>query len=350
MKTRIRVAFLLAAALIGLPQPSVGQDASRFKFLFTPGQPLTYAMNTRMKIDMDMRVGTESMKTKMDFTLRCNVKLAPKASPSPDVTTCVLSTTDIEGDWDISTPGGNIVLKLRGSQMSGTQNGTVIIDTEKDIGTEQAKQFKKEIAALYLSGEMDIDARGNIKDIRGEVPFVEFWKEANEASVGFFGIVFPEDSVAEAGTWTEKVALKKMGEIQLEGEGLRCTVTFTRQPDTTSQGKRVALFKLSAPFDEKNIVGNLVQMGQKTQLNIPTFRRKATGTVHFDAQKGVLVDADTKIDANASMNANIQGQQLNMDMTIEAGIGLKLVTSTGSRASIAPPAPAPAPAPESEKE
>jgi len=337
MRRGTRVAVILAAALLGLAQCSVGQDDSGrpaskvLQFRFTPGQPLTYAMTTRMKMDMDMKVGQGSSKTKIDVTLRFNVKLTPKVEVKPGLTTCVLSTSDIDGDWDISGPAGTVVLKLRGAQMTGTQNGNVIIDTEKDIGTSQAKDFKKEIAALYLSGEMDLDSRGNIKDIRGEVPFVEFWKEANEASVGFFGIVLPEKPVAEGGTWFEKVALKKMGEILLEGEGLRCTVTFTRQPDTTVQGKPVALFKLSAPFSEKDLVGVLQQMGQKTRLSIPTFRRTATGTVHFDQAKGVLLDSDTKIDADASMNANIQGQDLKMDMKIGAEIGLKLAPPAAAK-------------------
>lgn len=339
MRRATTVAAILAAVLLGLGRVSMGQDATGqaasgvLRFKFTPGQPLSYAMTTRMKMEMDMTTAKGSAKTKVDVTLRCNVKLTPKAEANPGLTTCVLSTSDIDGDWDISGPAGNVVLKVRGAQMTGTQNGNVIIDTEKDIGTAQAKDFKKEIAALYLSGQMDLDSRGNIKDIRGETPFVEFWKEANEASVGFFGIVFPEKPVAPSGSWSEKVALKKMGEILLEGEGLRCTVTFTRQPDTTVQGKPVALFKLSAPFAEKDLVGTLQQMGQKTKLSIPTFRRTATGTVHFDQAKGVLIDSDTKIDADATMNANIQGQDMKMDMKIGAEIGLKL----------APPAPAETP-------
>jgi hypothetical protein len=347
MKAGTKIVVLLAAMLLGLPQHSARREAfaqsapSGLQFKFTPGQPLTYAMSTRMKIDMDMRVGGESAKTKVDFTLRCNVKLTPKAQPKAGITTCGLSTSDIEGDWDIGGPAGNIVLKLRGSRMTGTQNGNVIIDTEKDIGTAQAKEFRKEIAALYMSGEMDLDSRGNIKDIRGEMAFVDFWREANEGSVGFFGIVFPEKPVPQGSSWTEIVSLKKMGDIQLEGEGLRCTVTFTRQPDSTLQGTPLALFKTSAPFDEKNLVGNLLQMGQKTRLSIPTFRRKAAGTAQFDPQKGLLLDSDLKIDADASMNAVVQGQQLNMDMTIQAGIALKSVPAAAAKPGPVKPAPPP---------
>jgi hypothetical protein len=344
MRRGTTVAVILAA-MLGFALVSAGQDAfaqpasQAFQFKFTPGQPLTYAMTTRMKMDMDMKTAKGSAKTKIDVKLQCNVKLAPQAAAKPGVTTCTLSTSDIDGDWDISGPAGNIVLKLRGAQMTGTHNGTVIIDTEKDIGTAQAKDFKKEIAALYLSGQMDLDNRGSIKDIRGETPFVEFWKEANEASVGFFGIVFPDKPVAAGGTWTEKVSLKKMGEILLEGEGLRCTVTFTRQPDTTVQGRPAALFKLSAPFAEKDLVGTLQQMGQKTKLSIPAFRRTATGTVEFDQAKGVLIDSETKIDANASMNANIQGQDLKMDMVIGAEIGLKLAPPSPVKTPKAPKTP-----------
>ena len=345
MKAGTKVVVLLAAMLLGLPQRSTSREAFAqsaahgLQFKFTPGQPLTYAISTRM--NLDRRANLESERTKVDFTLRYNVRLTPKAEAKAGITTWTLSTSDIEGDWDIGGAAGNIVLRIRGPHMTGTQNGNVIIDTQKDIGTAQAKEFRKKIAALSMSGEMDLDSRGNIKDIRGEMPFVDFWKEANEGSVGFFGIIFPEKPVAQGSSWTENASLKKMGDIQLEGEGLRCTVTFTRQPDTTLQGKPVALFKTSAPFDQKNLIGNLLQVGQTTRISIPTFRRKAAGEARFDQQKGLLLDSDLKIDADASMNAVVQGQQLNMDMTIQAGIALKFVPEGAAKPAPVKPAPPP---------
>ena len=348
MKTRTRVAATVAVVLLGLGQWAVAQDtagqpaAKSFQFKYAAGKPLSYAMNIQMKTTMDMKVGGESgetVKTKTDFAIRCKLKLTPKAEKTPGVTTCVLATSDVEQDLDITNPTGNTVIKLRGDRMTGTLNGNVIVDTEKDIGTAQAKEFRKELAALYMTGEMDLDSRGRITDIRGEPAFVDFWKEANDASVGFFGIVFPEGPVAVGGSWDEKVAVRKMGEILLEKEGMRSTVTFTRQPDAISppsplplgEGKGegpaprpLALVKLSAPLDQKDLVGYLSQAGQKTRLDIPTFRRKVLGTVRFDPQQGILIDSDTKIDADAAMNASVQGQQLTMDMKIEVLVGLKL--------------------------
>lgn len=332
------MAVLLAAGILALPQLTAGQQApGPFQFRFAPGQPLSYAITTRMKVDMDMRVAGEGVKTSVDFTVRYTARLTPKGPAAGDVTTLAMATSDVQGDWNISGPAGNIVLKLRGQDVTGTQNGAVIIDTQKEIGTAQAKDIKREMAALYLSGQMDLDSRGRIREFRGDIPFVEFWKEANQASVGFFGIVFPENPVPVGGTWTEKVVLKKMGEIHLEGEGLPCTVTFTRQPDTSVGGRPVAQFRLAAPFSQNNLVGRLEQLGETTRLNIPVFRRQAAGTVRFDPQQGLLLEADTKIDADASMNASVQGQQLNMAMKIEADLRLKWIPEGAGQGKDTPP-------------
>jgi hypothetical protein len=345
MKTCPHLAAAVALVLLGLAQGApaqnaAGQPAARsIQFKYPAGKPLTYAMTIQAKTTMDMKVGGETVKTKTDFAIRCKLKLTPKAQKSPGVTTCALSTSDVEQDVDTTNPAGNTVIKLRGAHTTVTLNGNVIVDTEKDIGTAQAKEFRKDLAPLYLTGELDLDSRGRVGDIRGEPAFVDFWKEANDASVGFFGIVFPEGPVAEGGSWKEEVVVRKMGEIVLEKEGMRSTVTFTRQPDTTSPPSRlplgkgkgegpasrfIAMVKLSAPFDQKDLVGYLSQAGQKTRLDIPTFRRKVLGTIRFDLQQGVLIDSDTKIDADAAMNASVQGQQLNMDTKIEVAVGLKL--------------------------
>jgi len=283
-------------------------------------------MGMKISMDMDMKVGTENMNMKMIVDMRYRVTLTPTADPKEGITTMRLEPSNIEGDWDITSPGGHMVISLRGSDMKGTQNGVVVIDTAKDIGAAQAQELKKEILPLYLSGQVDLDTRGNIKQFRGDIPFVEFWTDALASQEGFFGIIFPERAIAVGDTWQESLSLKKMGQVKLEGDGLRCTVTFTRQPNVVVQGRSLSVFNLSAPFAHKNLTGSMEQMGQITRLNISKFDRRATGTYRFDPEKGVLTDGTMKADANASMNALVQGQALTMGLQMEMDMRVNLLS------------------------
>ncbi len=304
-------------------RPIAGQ---RLEFKYEAGRPLAYAMGMKMSMDMDIKAGTENMNMKMIFDLRYRVTLTPTADPKDGITAMRLEPSDIEGDWEITGPGGSIVMSLRGADIKGTQNGVVVIDTAKGVGVDQAQEFKKEILPLYLSGLVELDTRGNVRQFRGDMPFVEYWTDALASQVGFWGIVFPEQPIAIGATWKETLSLKTVGEVKLEGDGLQCDLTFTRQPDVVAQGRSLAVFNLSAPFTHKDLTGTMEQMGQITRLNISKFDRNGTGTFRFDLDKGVLTDGAMKADANASMNALVQGQALTMDLQVEMDMHVNLLS------------------------
>lgn len=326
--TGIGAAFA-ALGLLVLPLGTArGADtgrAERFAFQYAANRPLNYAMGMKMKLDMDMKSGTESMKMKMSFDLRYRMKLTPAAGAQGGVTSLRLEPSGIEGDWDITGPGGHIVISLRGREMKGTQNGVMIINTAEGVGVEQADAFKKEIMALYLSGNVDLDPRGNVKGFHGDAPFVDFWNDAMSSQVGMWGIVFPGRAVAVGDSWEEALVLKKMGQIVLDGEGMRCTVTFNRKPDVVSQGNRLAEFNLSAPFSHKNLTGSIEQMGQITHVNLASFERHATGTLHFDQARGVVTDSALKADATGSVTFEGQGQAASMELAIEMDVRVNLL-------------------------
>jgi len=300
--------------------------AQRFAFKYEAGRPLAYAMGMKMSMDMDMKVGTENVNMKMIFDLRYRVTLTPTADPEDGITAMRLEPSNIEGDWDITGPGGHIVMSLRGADMKGTQEGVVVIDTAKDVGVDQAQEFKKELLPLYLSGQVELDSRGNVKQFRGDLPFVEFWTDALASQGGFWGLVFPEQPIAVGATWKDALFIKKMGQVKLEGKGLQCALTFTRQPDVVAQGRSLAAFNLSAPFTHKDLTGTMEQMGQITRLNISNLDRNASGTFRFDIARGVLTDGAMKADGNASMNALVQGQALTMDLQVEMDMRVNLLS------------------------
>jgi hypothetical protein len=57
-----------------------------------------------------------------------------------------------EADCDSTGAAGHFVTTIRGLNVKSTQNGIVIIDTDKDIGMVQAKPLKNDAVPLLLSG------------------------------------------------------------------------------------------------------------------------------------------------------------------------------------------------------
>lgn len=317
--------ILSASVLFALAQPSTNTSpAQKFVFKYEPNHPLLYTIDLKIGMDMNMNAGTESIKTAMSFDLRYKVKLTATNEPVNGVSTLRMESSGVEGDWDIHGPAGHIVIALRGSQMKGTQDGVVTIDTTNDIGTAEAQDFKKDIMALYLSGFGDMDTRGNVRQFYGDLPFVEFWSDAIRDQIGFFGIVLPENTVAVGESWKENLAMKKMGQITLDGEGLQCTVTFTRMADTITPGGPLSTFSMSAPFSHKNLTGYMEQGGQRMGVNVSRFNRTATGSFHFDSQRGVLKDSKAKVDADGVMTMVAQGQSMTADLKMNMDMQIKL--------------------------
>ncbi len=338
MSTRILVTTALVSLAVACEPGSAARRSAASKgpeslaFKFDPANPLTYAMKMRVDMTMDMRIAEQPQKTNMVCEFRWHVTLTPKTPPKRAMTPLVIKASDMEGDWDITGPGGHIVMKLRGEHMTGTRDGTTFMDTAKDIGIAEATQIKKELAALHLTGEMDLDSRGRMGEIRGDEAFVKFWTDSMEGQCGFFGIVFPETPITVKKSWTESMTMKKMGQLQLEGRGLRCKVTFTRQPDETVQGKKIKVFSVSAPFSEKDLTATMDQLGQQIRLKMTKFDRRATGKVRFDAEHGILVDSVTKGDVDAKMSAAMQEQSFDMDMHLDLLMELRHLKAGGPEA------------------
>lgn len=300
-------------------------DSHKFVFGHEPDNPLTYSLAMTVKMNMDMKSGRQDAAMNMNFDLRYRLKLTPTADSKESLTSMRLEPSGVEGDWDMTGPGGHMIMSLRDSKMKGTQNGRVVIDTAKDIGTAQAQAMKKEIMPLYLSGFVDLDPRGMVKAFRGDLPFVEFWTEAMSSQVGLWGVVFPAKEVKVGDSWEETLSLKKMGQVKMDGEGLRCTATFARGPDVVVKGKRRATFTQSAPFKQKNLTARVEQMGQNMRVNISEFERRAEGTFNFDQERGLVTDGRTKADATASMSTFVQGQAIDMNLKMQMEMRVNLV-------------------------
>ncbi len=305
-------------------------QAQPFVFKFEAGHSLNYALQSDTEIDMETSIPgqTEAINMIMRIKMRYNIKLTSTGGVKNHVNTVSLEPSNIEVDWDIEAPTGNIVMNLRGADMTGTANGTAFIDTQQGIGVAEANQIKGEIAGLYMAGEMDIDATGKVAEMRGDSIFIKFWTTALQSQIGFFGVIFPRHSVAPGENWAETLTLKKLGDFHVNEPGMACTATFFRQPDTTLAEHRLSRFNFEAPISYKNLSGYINQRGQRMQANFESFERSASGAINFDLEKGRLLESNAMIAANALLSMGSGGEAATTDMTIGITMNLRLLPNS----------------------
>jgi hypothetical protein len=236
-------------------------------------------------------------------------------------TTLLLEPSSIKGNWNISGPGGNVVMELEDREVMGTVGGEVFIDTRNDIGESAARSFMQELTGLYLSGKFTIDETGDVGTYIGDPPFVEFWEANQEGQVGFFGIIFPGKPVAIGETWQEDMTVAKIGDIQLEEPGLNVTTRFTREEDEGD----IAQFRVDSPFRESNLIGMMDQGVESVMLNIDNFKRDASGLIRFDAERGVLLSSHVTADANAEMRSMQEDNEMTMVLDMNILMDLQLI-------------------------
>lgn len=307
------------------------EGAQQFTFKFPTGRSLSYAMSMQTEVSMDVDASGQKMSMNMTVGFRWQLKLTAAVTSTisginqDGVTRVKLEPTAIEGDWNLQGPGGVVLLKLRGPHLTGTQNGNQIIDTANNIGVEQAEQFKSEIAPLYMSGEMDITPQGRISHNYGTDTFVQFWNKSLESDNNFFGVVFPNEALPVHGTWNETQHIRELGQVKLDGDGLKCLVTYTRKPDLLVQNQKVQVFTLSAPLKAQNLGGYMQQGGQQLRVNITNMERNTKGLVRYHARHGMLLDSDVRADAHIGMYAQSGGQDATMTMRMNMNMKMRYV-------------------------
>jgi len=311
----IAVAVLTVVVLCG-PFSLCGADQPEvFTFKYVEGVEQQYKMNMKMDLDMNIMLPGQPQKNKMTVDLNWNIKLTPKKT-SGDITRVVLAPEKPEMSMDMEYSGMRIVGWIKGGHVYVTQNGQVIIDTKNNIGMTHAADFTKDMAALSITGELDLSADGRKVAFFGSDQFTKFWNDAMESQVGFFSVFFPQRAIAVGDNYSETLNLKKMGQVILDGEGLVGKITLTREPDKMLNGTNVAVFKISSPLNQENLVGSMQNM-PGARVNVKSIKRNATGYTHFDNKKGELLKSFINADADVVMSASMQGQSVNIDMKLK---------------------------------
>jgi|GEM_PF-2683400 len=276
---------------------------------------LVYSMNMEIETSSDVESGGATQHIEMAYSLHYDFKLTQTEESNAQWHRLRLEPSNIQGHWDVKGPGGHIVVTLdSNAQMKGTQDETLLFDTENGIGVDQAQEFKKEIYPLYLSGSMELDSLGNLGKFYGDLPFEEFWNEATLGQIGMFGIVFPEKSVAVGQKWQKSLTMKKMSPIELDGKGVKVPIIFTRIADSLEAEKRLNVFDISSSFKYKNLSGTMAQSGMTFKVKIPQMDRIGSGRILFDKTRGVLIHAESNNNIIARMSLALEGETATLTM------------------------------------
>lgn len=325
MTRRPRFKSLISLLWMCLALPLAIAQGDKFEFKYEAGKALSYDIVLKISMAMNMEMGGQVQATNMVYTMTYNATITATDKVKDGATTLDFKPSNIGGQWDIESAGSKVLMTLKGEHLKGTVNGQLFIDTENDIGVEEAKDVLDEMKPLYLAGQIDCDALGNIKRLHGNDDFVKFWTDMLAQQVGFYGIVFPEKPVAVGDAWEERLTLKKLDQLVLEGEGLRCDMKFTRLPDVEAKGGKLAVFELSAPFSHKNLKASMGGMGGETPLNIDKFERQAGGKMHFDQAKGIFTSSEIEVDVDVVMKTKAGPEDLGIDMKMGMEMEMKLV-------------------------
>jgi hypothetical protein len=305
---------------------SKGGEAS-FLFKFETNHPLIYSIETKINTDTSMNSGLQNIGTHSTVDVRFKAKLTATEKAHNGITTVHYEPYDVEVNTDVINSSGHIKVVQKGMQVKGTQNGIVLFDTTKNMGMSQAKKFKNEMLPVFLSGYMDFDPFGGIREFHGDLPFIDFWNDAMKSQIGFFGIVFPERRLAVGDSWQKIIPLTSLGPVKLDGDGVLCTNTFTRELDFSTNGVTLANFNESAPLNDQDLTGYLEQLGQNVAVNLSNLERDASGTLCFDQKHGDLSESSTTGSASFVMATIIEGRSVTGHVNIQVDMHLKLLSN-----------------------
>jgi hypothetical protein len=254
--------------------------------------------------------GSGQTMTKSSADLRFKFRLTAVGPAKNGVIPVRYEPFDYEADLESTGSAGHFVTTVRGLDVKSTQNGILTVDTRKEIGFTQAKAIKIDAYPNLLSGTFDFGARGEIKSIHGDLPFVDTWGQQEKLQIGLFGFQLPDHAVTNGETWQIVVSTKSAGPVKFDGEPLNQTNFFTLVEESSTDDLPIATFKLSAPMLSHDISGYIEERGQSTHADMSEFELHGLGMIRFDKKRGVLVDENISRSATITMTMLVQGRAM----------------------------------------
>jgi hypothetical protein len=312
----------LAALSTAAAEPADQSAGDQFTFKFRGSQPLIYAFDIKTTnnktISKEAASGVANdVVTRSVVHSRYKVRLTPVPGAAPGETLVHYEPFDVEQDVETTQGQSRFDVTMQGWEVKAQQNGITVIDTTRQIGIGQAKNFRNSLTWLLLSGWMVFDAQGKVSKIQGDIPFVESWKDSLKSLSGFWRVVLPDHPVAVGEHWENLVVAKESGGCTLEGDGVTNVFQFTRTADSVTNGATVANFDITGTENDTDVTAYFDQNGQNTSINLPRLSDFATGSFQFDPRRGILTDITVTDNGTLLMNMLSQGTTITANGKID---------------------------------
>jgi hypothetical protein len=298
------------------------------KFNFETGHPFVYSIEAQIKTITDrsgqVQGRSQSSLTKLSTTKKYKLRFVPQKKNKDGTWTVRIEPFDYYLDKDLTGQSGHITTSLHDLSVRGTQNGIIIMDTDKGVGVAQSRLAKQEAFSELLSGTLDFTPTGKVVRMGGDLPFVDFWTNHLELQLGFFNILLPEKSVAPGGSWQENLNLSDLEGLKLT-DGLIETNVFTLSPTQVAPGDTTVSIDRLVAADWKDITGSVDSMGQSTMLNISELKHDESGKIGFDTAHGRIVKLSDEENVHMVMSMLVQGNSITSTIDLNSTIKIELL-------------------------
>jgi hypothetical protein len=333
--------FLLLAMESRAGEKPAAARGSAFAFAFGK-EPLVYSVHVKMEskgyassgsssysYGSPYANGAQSAVTKSTGDLRYKIRLTGTGMTKDGLMVVKYEPFDYEAEADVTVAAGHFVTTMHDMSLKTTQNGIVIIDTDKGIGMGQAKTMKIDAILMLLSGEMDVNSIGEIKNVHGDLPFVDSRQEQMKTDIGLFGFVLPPLAITNGETWEVVTPIKKFGTARIDGAGINYTNIFTLAEDASSDNANIATFTYSAPLFARNLSGYIEEHGQSTHEDLSELEQHGFGTVHFDKKRHVFLDEQLTKSGSVVTTMLIEGRAMTSHAENRSEVEMKLIPASG---------------------
>ena len=167
-----------------------------------------------------------------------------------------------------------------------------------------------------------MSADGDIKEVHGALPFIDYWDHNRKFNLGLFQIIFSSNSVGVHDSWTNYLTLKGAGGVVFNNGGIVQSNVFVRELNSGSN----ACFSLYESDSYKNMSGYIEQYGEQTSMVIPEHTENMNGTFHFDQQAGCLVDMQRTSTTHDEFNMMVRGHSANSQTDFDLDASIKLIS------------------------
>ena len=301
---------------------ALAQDGVPLRLEFKAGDHEDMRFDLDMKVDLELASDAihlkQAMAGKVLFTLGTTCKKVLKGGYVVDAV-----FRDLEMDQQVAVGEQKVTVKVKGKdvKMEGP-DGEVIVDTEKDIHPEMAAPILKELGGFGESMEIELDARGLLKDPKKGKPLPKILQGV-ASSGNLYPFVLPEKPVGAGDEWVHENEISTLGEMKLTGKPIKVPIKYRLERFEGEGAARVAVLstRVDAEFKEIECAGKMEGVAGEVSLKIKKLSYKGTGETRFLAAAGRVEKSVLDLALKADMSAD--SEALGGAMEMKVGLAFK---------------------------